>query len=225
MNAGNDLNSFSFVREHIPINVVENIHKQLIPVSTAPFLLSPKEIFNLSPNKEKSGIILLTTGICSVYDFFSKKHVATCFAPTVVGLIDCYSSFYDIKDRPRNYLRADIKCEGFFVSTDTFLEYADKYSLWHDFAKILAHRLMYASIREKEMVGVNSYNKICSLLQELDKYPSDYRQQINIQTFIESRCNVSRSQTMKILSELRKGNYIEIKSGVLIKINKLPKAY
>ncbi len=51
------------------------------------------------------------------------------------------------------------------------------------------------------------------------------RQTINTCDYIQEKTHISRSRVMKILSDLKIGNYIEIERGVLIKINKLPKTY
>ncbi|MGK4720453.1 helix-turn-helix domain-containing protein, partial [Salmonella enterica] len=43
--------------------------------------------------------------------------------------------------------------------------------------------------------------------------------------FIKRRTGISRSRTMKILSELKKGGYIQIDNGRLTALGKLPVAY
>ncbi|EMC8872176.1 helix-turn-helix domain-containing protein, partial [Escherichia coli] len=64
-----------------------------------------------------------------------------------------------------------------------------------------------------------------SLLIELWAYASEYRQSINVLNFIQRRTGISRSRTMKLLSELKKGGYITIDGGRLIDMKKLPTAF
>ena len=225
INQGGGMNSFSFKRDSTPLNIIDKLQKLLIPLSGSPFELRERQTFELSPSKEKSGIILLTEGVVTIHNYYTKNHVSTTFSPSVIGLMDCYSILYDIKERPRHYLQAQTQSKFFFVPVDIFLEVADKYSLWHDVSTLLVNRLMFASLRDQELVGVNTYSMIYALLQELWLYPESYRSKKNVQEFISGRCGVSRSQTMKILSDLRKGGYIQIRLGVLTNLNKLPKKY
>ncbi|MFQ9621632.1 MAG: hypothetical protein ACLR17_03650 [Enterobacteriaceae bacterium] len=56
----------------------------------------------------------------------------------------------------------------------------DEQNLWHDIARILAHRLLVMAIREKEFIGVESFIMIRTLILELGSYPEEYREQINV---------------------------------------------
>ncbi|EOG8331849.1 MAG: helix-turn-helix domain-containing protein [Klebsiella sp.] len=96
----------------------------------------------------------------------------------------------------------------------------DEQNLWHDIARILAHRLLVMAIREKEFIGVESFIMIRTLILELGSYPEEYREQINVLNFIQRRTNLSRSGILYVLSELRKGDYISVHRGVLKGINK-----
>ncbi|EKA2160415.1 helix-turn-helix domain-containing protein, partial [Salmonella enterica] len=51
------------------------------------------------------------------------------------------------------------------------------------------------------------------------------RESIIVLNFIQRRTGISRSRTMKILSELKKGGYIHIDNGRLTALGKLPVAY
>lgn len=97
--------------------------------------------------------------------------------------------------------------------------------LWHDVARFLAYRLMVMCVRDRELVGVDSYLKVRALLIEIWAYPDEYRQSINVLNFVQRRTGISRSRTLKLLSELKKGGYINIENGRLISIWKLPAAY
>lgn len=66
---------------------------------------------------------------------------------------------------------------------------------------------------------------IRSLLIEMSNEPDEIIRNYSIEKYISERCYLGRSGIMKILSDLRKGGYVEIKRGKLIKIIKLPEKY
>lgn len=127
--------------------------------------------------------------------------------------------------RPEHFLLAETACTGRFVCLADFIKIADECDLWHDVARCLAYRLMVMSARDCELVGVDSYLKVRTLLIEIWAYPQTYRENIIVLNFIQRRTGISRSRTMKILSELKKGGYIHIDNGRLTALGKLPVAY
>ena len=201
-----------------------DLHKVLAPFGTA-FTLRASTKMLLSNERESAFILLVTSGCFAVSHAQVELHMATVFAPTVVGLIDGYSLYYDVKARPQHYIRAETDCTGWIVPLDLFVEKCDEFNLWHDIARILAQRMMVMSAHDSELVGNDAYSKIRSLLMELWLYPEDVRLQIKVSSFIQRRTRISRSRIMDVLAELKKGNYIEIKSGVLIAMEKLPLAF
>lgn len=81
------------------------------------------------------------------------------------------------------------------------------------------------SARENELVGVDVFTRVRALLLELWIYPQDVRNQINVQTFIQIRTSVSRSQILKILAALKAGGYITIERGRLTNVQKIPRSF
>jgi DNA-binding IscR family transcriptional regulator len=77
----------------------------------------------------------------------------------------------------------------------------------------------------KKSAGLTTYELIRQSLMTLMAKKETLRQTINTCDYIQEKTHISRSRVMKILSDLKIGNYIEIERGVLIKINKLPKTY
>ncbi|HEJ6661160.1 TPA: helix-turn-helix domain-containing protein [Klebsiella oxytoca] len=189
-----------------------------------PFNLNPGDEFLLNSGGENK-IVLLQSGIFSFCRSGSGLHVSSTFAPSIVGLVDSYGVTYDVPTRPEHFLIAETECRGRAVSLPDFIKTIDECDLWHDVARILAYRLMVMSVRDRELVGVDSYLKVRALLIELWAYASEYRQSINVLNFIQRRTGISRSRTMKLLSELKKGGYISIDGGRLLDMKKLPTAY
>ncbi|MCU6398542.1 helix-turn-helix domain-containing protein [Enterobacter quasiroggenkampii] len=57
------------------------------------------------------------------------------------------------------------------------------------------------------------------------KEKEELRLSINASDYIQEKTHISRSRVMKILSDLKTVEYIEIKRGILTKIIKLPESY
>lgn len=218
------LHAFEFSQQTKPLKAIMGLHKALTPFGTG-FTLNASTKMLLSNDRESAFILLVTSGCFSISHVQDDLHIATVFAPTVVGLIDGYSLYYDVKARPQHYIRAETDCAGWIIPLDLFVEKCDEFNLWHDIARILAQRLMVLSARDSELVGHDAYSKIRSLLMELWLYPEDIRLQIKASSFIQRRTRISRSRIMDVLAELKKGHYIEIKSGVLVHMEKLPIAF
>ncbi|MFP2240971.1 helix-turn-helix domain-containing protein [Pseudescherichia vulneris] len=216
--------AYDFSRKTHPYSAVSLLHEKLIPCSK-PFSLPADDTYNLSPNTNESALILMTSGIYSYCHAESDLYIATGFSPGVIGLVDGYSLYYNVEERPKHYIVAETVCVGHLVPIENFLRCADEFELWHDISRILAHRLMVMSARESEIVGVDSYTTVRALLSELWMYPEYYRNQINVEKFIHRRSGLSRSQIMRLLSDLKKGGYLDIAMGKLINVGKLPRSY
>lgn len=219
----NTLHSYLFSQQAKPYAALDALFSALWSFGK-PFNLNPGDEFLLNSSGE-SKIVLLQSGIFSFCRCGSGLHVCSAFAPSIVGLVDSYGVTYDVPTRPEHFLVAETECSGRAVSLPDFIKTVDEYDLWHDVARILAYRLMVMSVRDRELVGVDSYLKVRALLIELWAYASEYRQSINVLNFIQRRTGISRSRTMKLLSELKKGGYISIDGGRLLDMKKLPTAY
>lgn len=213
------LNSFSFGLDTKPLNAINKIIDSLSNSGDF-FELQPEEEFSFDTKGSDKLIMLLTKGTGTICHSENELVVTTIFSPSVLGLIDGYSKFYKVNIRLSHFFIAETYCSGHIVPLDKFVEIMDEKNLWHDIARILASRLMIMSIREKEFIGVDSYLMVRTLLLELGRYSSEYRQQINVLSFIQRRTNLSRSRILSILSELRKGDYISMEKGTLMTINK-----
>lgn len=219
----NGLHSYFFSQQAKPHAALDALFSALWSFGQ-PFCLQPGEEFFLNSDGEHK-IVLLESGIFSFCRCGSGLHVLSTFAPSIVGLVDSYGATYNVPTRPEHFLIAETQCSGRAVSLPNFIKVADECDLWHDVARILAYRLMVMNVRDRELVGVDSYLKVRSLLIELWAYASEYRQSINVLNFIQRRTGISRSRTMKLLSELKKGGYISIDGGRLLDMKKLPMAY
>lgn len=213
------IHSFSYGFETKPLNAINNIIDSL-SLSGSTFQLQPEEELSFDTNEGTKHIVLLKEGMGTICHSENELILSTIFSPSVIGLIDGYSHYYDINVRLSHFFVAETYCSGLLVPLNKFVEIMDEKNLWHDIARILASRLMVMSIREKELIGVDSFLMVRTLLLELGSYTHEYRQQINVLNFIQRRTKISRSRILSILAELRKGEYICMDKGVLISIIK-----
>jgi CRP-like cAMP-binding protein len=219
----NTFHSYLFSQQAKPHAAIDALFSALLPFGK-PFTVATGEVFLLH-SEQVNRIVLLESGIFSFCRSDSRLHVSSAFAPSLVGLVDSYGVTYNVPTRPEHILIAETGCRGRTVSLPDFIKVADECDLWHDVARILAYRLMVMNVRDRELVGVDSYLKVRALLIEIWAYADEYRQSINVLNFIQRRTGISRSRTMKLLSELRRGGYINIDGGRLLGIKKLPMAY
>lgn len=144
--------------------------------------------------------------------------VTPLFSPSILGFMNGYGLFDDIPHKQHYVLFAETDLRGRWISHQAAVDILNEQNLWRHVTHILAQRLMVLSMREQELIGVDSYLMVRTLLMELADYPENYRKKINVLNFIHRRTNLSRSRIMSILSELRKGDYITIHRGVLVTI-------
>lgn len=222
---GNDnkLHSFTFSQQAKPYAAIDAIFSALRPFGQ-PFVLQAGEEMQL--NLECGNrIVLLEDGVFSYCRSDDRMLVTSEFAPSLMGLTDSYGITYDVPARPEHFLVAETLTRGCAVSLADFVRIVGECDLWHDVARFLAYRLMVMSVRDRELVGVDSYLKVRTLLIEIWSYSEEYRRSINVLNFIQRRTGISRSRTLKLLSELKKGGYINIDNGRLLSVQKLPVAY
>ena len=196
---------------------MESLLSAFRPVST-PFELAQSNYYHFPLAQSESGFILLEEGVASVCFAENQLVISTILAPAILGLIDNYGVFNGLPDIRHSSLFAETDLSGRWIAHQAAVNILNEKNLWQEMAHILTQRLMVLSMRERELLGVDSYQMVRILLMELAVYSETYRRQINVLRFIQRRTNLSRSRIMSILSELRKGGYIIIHRGVLMTI-------
>lgn len=196
---------------------MESLLSAFRPVST-PFELAQSNYYHFPLAQSESGFILLEAGVASVCFAENQLVISTILAPAILGLIDNYGVFNGLPDKRHCSLFAETDLSGRWIAHQAAVNILNEKNLWQEMAHILTQRLMVLSMRERELLGVDSYQMVRILLMELAVYSETYRRQINVLRFIQRRTNLSRSRIMSILSELRKGGYIIIHRGVLMTI-------
>ena len=138
------LRSFSFGRNTKPALAVQRIFQALLPVST-PLELQPDERFEFCDTENNAHIFLLREGTGVVCHDENNMAITTLFSPSVLGLIDGYSTFYDVEARPKHFFSAETHCSGRLVPLDSFVKIIDEQNLWHDIARIVMTASAFAT--------------------------------------------------------------------------------
>ncbi|WP_447867683.1 helix-turn-helix domain-containing protein [Rahnella bonaserana] len=101
----------------------------------------------------------------------------------------------------------------------------EEHCLWESLAKHLIYMVSRVHDHWAKIMLPSAYEIIRQQLLELMNESPSVRNNIAAANYITSRTFLSRSGTMRILAELRAGNYITMDKGILIKIKDLPQRY
>lgn len=139
-------------------------------------------------------------------------------SPFILGVSSQFSSEH-------LYVRALETSEIARVSLDCFNHIVAQLDLWEHFSKLLIYTASRVYEHCAQISQMSAYDIIRFQLVELMQEPDAIRQQITAAAYIKSRTYLSRSGIMRILAELRTGNYITMERGILLDINHLPRKY
>lgn len=96
---------------------------------------------------------------------------------------------------------------------------------WPQITKVLAWYLLIFNKRDDILVARSAYDVVREFLLEINDMIVNHQREINIYDYIQEYTSLARSTIVKILSDLKKGQYIEVDKGRLIKIHSLPVKY
>lgn len=123
------------------------------------------------------------------------------------------------------YIVTAESCKIATMPLDEFYRHIQEQEMWEVLAKhmiMVSNKLFYYS---KLMSSPTAYETIRNQLMELNHEPEEIRKTVSVERYIRDRTHLSRSSIMKILAELKKGNYIDIEDGKLLEIHHLPLKY
>ena len=164
----------------------------------------------------KKQIFLLIQGYCHLMRQWDMRTIISLHAPLIAGM-----------GMPENkashlFIQAIDKIEYALLPVELFNHYLDEFDLWRQQATITTWGLQVQHIYSKTLMGNNNADVASMLLIELIHEPECIRCNTTALTYIQDRTLLSRSWIMHFLSELKNAGHIELKRGVLTKINQLP---
>lgn len=123
------------------------------------------------------------------------------------------------------YIRTQASSDVSVISIDKANKIIAKHDLWQSLSTLLIYTASRVYDHCTKISSLSSYEIICYQLYELMSEPEEIRNSVSIVSYIKSRTFLSRSSIMKILAQLKTGNYIVTEKGFLKAINNIPSKY
>lgn len=105
-----------------------------------------------------------------------------------------------------------------------FYEHIEAHNLWRELYSILSYSSLHL-FQNFEVMNMNSLYDVVKYYLIKIQNDAEAMKKENVCNYITSRTGYSRSGVMTIIRELRKGGYIEIVNGRLLRINSLPQGF
>ena len=111
------------------------------------------------------------------------------------------------------------------IPKDAFSQLMTEKGLWPELTKVLAWYICMLSKRDDVLVARSAYSVVREFLLEINELIVHHQRDINVYDYIQEYTNLARSTIIKILSDLKKGQYIVVEKGRLISLTTLPEKY
>ena len=111
------------------------------------------------------------------------------------------------------------------INKEEFHRLMTQHDLWPDLTKVLAWYICMLSKRDDVLVARSAYSVVREFLIEINELIVQHQRDINIYDYIQEYTNLARSTIIKILSDLKKGQYIVVEKGRLLSLSALPEKY
>lgn len=164
-------------------------------------------------------VVLIHEGLLAAYRNSDQLLLRYFQAPLIVGINALVDMNEGIVYKAYSEVRYELQPRA------AVLEKIDSANLWRETAMLFMYGVKRYAEAHRTSAGLSTYEMIRVNLFALMEEEEELRLSINVSDYIQDRTRISRSRVMKILSDLREGNFIEIKRGILLKVNKLPENY
>ncbi len=111
------------------------------------------------------------------------------------------------------------------IKKDEFHRMIGEKDLWPALSNVLSWYICVMVKRDNVLVARNAYSVVREFLLEIHELITVHKRDINIYDYIQEYTNLARSTIIKILSDLKKGQYIVVEKGKLVSLNTLPERY
>lgn len=201
-----------------PLQEFSKLDKYLSQYGTRFESVNDKEII-CSPDESNTHTFVILEGVVSLIRG-DKVLIGIVQAPFIFGLA------HNVTDKETQYkLIAESGCVGYRLSLLQAISVIEQNQLWREAFCWLAWKNQMLELRDKQLIGNNSYDQIRATLITMMEWDEELRSRIGVMNYIHQRTRVSRSVVAEVLAALRKGNYIEMNKGKLVSINRLPSEY
>ncbi|WP_368541420.1 helix-turn-helix domain-containing protein [Enterobacter soli] len=111
------------------------------------------------------------------------------------------------------------------IKKEEFCRLMTEKNLWPQLTKVLSWYICMLSKRDDVLVARSAYSVVREFLLEINELIVNHQRDINVYDYIQEYTNLARSTIIKILSDLKKGQYIVVEKGRLLNITTLPEKY
>lgn len=195
--------------------------RELIQVISTPLNIKHgrnRQIISFSQYRSATTVIL-HEGYAGMYRSSDHMLISNISAPIIMNIN------FLVNENPEIFLQARDNISYEEIEQDNLFDIVNSHNQWKNFALLsmyLSHGILNYSMNTSSKP---TYELICNNLLELINEPASIRTTVNACSYIQDKTLISRSYVMKILTDLKKGGYIQIDKGILIAINYLPENY
>jgi len=126
-----------------------------------------------------------------------------------------------IHANPGHYFIAETHCELGYIPIESAKAIFTEKKLWQKVCEVVAYLMIVLWKESYKLVGKSSYEQIKEIITDICNQPEQLKNNIKIASYIQKRTSISRTNVMRILRELKFGEYIEIgRNGKGIEIRK-----
>lgn len=111
------------------------------------------------------------------------------------------------------------------LKKEDFVRLMSEKNLWEALSKVLSWYVCLLSKRDEVLVARNAYSIVREFLLEINELMVHHQRDINVYEYIQEYTSLARSTIIKILADLKKGNYIRVDKGRLLYLSALPEKY
>ena len=162
---------------------------------------------------------LILEGSVAIYRRKDNLMLSTANSPALFGVANLATLFFD------DYLKTVTPCRIGVIPAAQMDIIIQQKGLWELLYKHLMYMYNHLYNSIVPLGAPNAYELIRHQLLQLMSEEEHFRFGITAEKYIREKTQLSRSGVMRILADLKAGNYIEMENGRLIKINKLPPRY
>lgn len=205
------------IRNQKPTNEIEQLMAWLTPISNI-IETKPRQIINYADSEERKCFIL-HAGSVSLYRSVDGMVLNTESAPFLFGMSTQHTQSEYL------YFRTHEESKISSLSLEQANKIIAEQNLWRSLSQLLVYAVTRVYDHCTKISSLSSYDIIRYQLYELMGETEEIRSKITIANYIQSRTFLSRSSVMKILAQLKAGDYIVTERGLLLAINNIPLRY
>lgn len=207
----------SYMRQSKPVEEINALLSALLPHSTI-VTSRPRQGFNFICDSHAM-CYLIEEGSVTIHRS-DNSIISTAYAPIILGMGN-HNTPSDM-----GYLISRKSVEIGMISTEKLLVKLNALGMWKELSKLLLFITnQYLQLNLETGASTSSYEKVRTAILALDDEMPEIKQDIVAARYIQDRTGFSRSHVMKIMSDLKKGGYINVKRGVLVHVGVMPVGY